>query len=163
MIRKLTKCAIFAALAIVVSTLEMFIPIQSIIPVPGIKLGLSNCIVLFIMYTVDFKSAITVSICKCIVVSILFSGPVSLVYSLSGALTSAIIMKQLIKFNKFFSIFGVSVAGSAAHCFAQTAVAALILGSVYVLKYLTLLLPVSIATGIIVGLIAEIMIKRIKR
>ena len=50
MIAKTAKCGVFAALAIIVSTLERFIPLQAVVPVPGIKLGLANCVILFVLY-----------------------------------------------------------------------------------------------------------------
>lgn len=162
MINRITRCAIFTSLAIVISTLEFYIPLQSVIPIPGIKLGLSNCIILFLLCKNNFKSAMVVMFCKCAVVSLLFSGPLSFVYSVSGGILSVLVMTLLLKYNNIFSVYGVSVAGAVSHSIAQTVVASVLLKSPYVLKYLVLLLPVSIFTGLIIGAVSNEMCKRIK-
>lgn len=57
MTEKIAKCGVFAAIAIVISSLERLIPLQAVVPLPGIKLGLSNCVILFVLIQFGFLSA----------------------------------------------------------------------------------------------------------
>ena len=45
--RKLTQTAILAALALALSLLERLLPLSLVLPLPGVKLGLSNLVTLF--------------------------------------------------------------------------------------------------------------------
>ena len=103
MIAKTAKCGILTALAIIVSALERLIPLQAVIPLPGIKLGLANCVILFILIKFGLTYAAPVMIAKCVIVGILFSGPVSMVFSLSGGFFAILGMFVLLRFKKIFS------------------------------------------------------------
>lgn len=162
MIKKVVSCGVFASVAIVVSLLERFVPLQAIIPLPGLKLGLANCIILLVLLKADFKSAFSVLICKSLIVSLLFSGLTSFVYSFVGGVLSLFGMYLLSKFKKHFSLVGVSVAGAALFNFGQIVAASIILGSVYVFSYLPLLLIASIFTGTIIGIITYILNRNIR-
>lgn len=162
MIKKISFCGIFSALAIVISTLEHYVPLQAIIPLPGIKLGLSNCLIIYILYKFNYKYALCTIVIKCFVVSLLFTGFTSLIYSLTGGLFSLAIMLVILKFKKLFSIIGVSMGGAAFHSFGQICASSLMLGSVHIFKYLAVLLLISVFTGIVTGVIADVLINRIK-
>lgn len=162
MTAKIAKCGVFVALAVIVSTLERFIPLQAFVPIPGIKLGLANCIVLFVLIKLGLLSALAVLMIKCVVVSALFSGMSSLLFSLTGGLLALLGMYLLLKFRSVFSLIGISVFGAALHNVGQILAAAALLQSVYVFSYLPVLLLVSVVTGIITGGLSEIICKRIE-
>ncbi|MBP3411563.1 MAG: Gx transporter family protein, partial [Clostridia bacterium] len=42
--RKLTLCAVLISLALVLSYMERFFPLQMLVPMPGVKLGLANIV-----------------------------------------------------------------------------------------------------------------------
>ena len=48
--KRLTLCAILIALALALSYTERFIPLQMVIPLPGVKLGLANIVTLIALY-----------------------------------------------------------------------------------------------------------------
>ena len=160
--KKIIICGILSSVAIVVSSLERFVPLSAIIPLPGIKLGLANCIILLSLVKLDLKCSFAIMICKNLVVSLLFSNPVSFIYSLFGGVFSLIGMHLLLKCKTLFSLFGVSVAGASLFNIGQIIAAILILKSIYIYKYLVFLLPVSILTGILIGLITSVVIKNLK-
>lgn len=161
MTKRIVTCGILAALAIIISSLEQFIPVWTVIPLPGIKLGISNCIILFALSKLRFPDAFAIVLCKCIVVSALFSGTSGFVYSVTGGILSIIVMFVLMKAEKAFSIFGISVAGAASHNFGQILAAALMLGNMNIFNYLPILLIISIFTGTLNAIIAKLLIKRI--
>ena len=133
MTKKISFCALFSALSIIISTFEFYLPIPSI---PGVKLGLANCIVILILIKYGYWYALSVSIIKCFVVSMLFSGFTALLYSLSGAFFSLCVMTLLLKCKKYFSMYGISIAGAATHNFAQILVASILMQSKYIFNYL---------------------------
>ena len=163
MIKKLTLCGILSAVAIAISSLERFIPVQAIIPLPGFKLGIANCVLIVAMYFADFKTTLAVLLTKCIVVCLLFSGFSSFLYSLTGGLLAVVCMCFLFRYKKFFSVYGISVAGAAAFNLGQITVAALMLGSFYIYGYLPYLLVASVFTGLLTGLISDTIIRNIVR
>lgn len=162
MTKKIITCGILSAVAIVVSSLERFVPIGAIIPLPGIKLGIANCIILFSLVKLDFKCSFAIMICKNLVVSLLFSNPIAFIYSLFGGALSVTGMYLLFKNKRLFSLIGISVAGASLFNVGQIIAAVLILNNIYIYKYLMFLLPVSIVTGVLIGLITVVLIKNIK-
>ena len=161
MSKKIITCGILLAVAIVVSSLEKFVPIQAFIPLPGLKLGIANCIILFSLVKLDFKSAFSIMLCKCLIVSFLFSNPISFIYSFFGGFLSLLGMYCALMAKRFFSVIGVSMCGAALFNIGQIIAASILLKSVDIFKYLVVLLPTSIITGILVGIISMILIKNL--
>ena len=161
--KKFALCGMLSAVAIVISSLERFVPLQVVIPLPGLKLGLANCILILALYWLDLKSALAILLSKCIVVCLLFSGFSSFVYSLVGGLLAVLVMWFLKRFKNMFSVYGISIAGASLFNFGQITVAAIMLGSIYIYGYLPYLLLASVFTGIVTGLISAIIIKNIGR
>ena len=131
--------------------------------IPGLKLGLANTIVLFVLFTYGFKDAVYISILRVILVGVLRTGIFSVAFflSLSGAICSILVM-GLLKKVKIFSIIGVSIVGSIFHSLGQVLVASLLLKNDAVLYYLPLLLLFSIPTGIFVGFVSKEIVNRFK-
>ena len=53
--RKLTICAVLISLALALSYMERFFPLQLVVPLPGVKLGLANIVSLVALYLLDGK------------------------------------------------------------------------------------------------------------
>ena len=70
--------------------------------VPGIKIGMPNIIIIFILYRLNFKDACLVSFIRICLVSLLFGTTVTFIYSFCGAVLSLTIM-CLLKKTKLFS------------------------------------------------------------
>lgn len=153
--RKLTLNSLLISLALVLSFVERFIPLNLIVPVPGIKLGLANIVTMFALFYMDVPSAITITALRCILASLLFGGMSSLIYSLSGAFFALIVMILLkTGYKKVFSLVGISMGGAAAHNAGQIAAASLMMKNTAVFAYLPILLITGLATGLITAIIS---------
>ncbi len=161
MTRKITLCGVLSTVAIAVSSLERFVAIQPIISLPGIKLGLANCIILFALIRLDLKCAFSIMFIKAFTVSLLFTGLTSFVYSFVGGLLSLFGMWLLLKMKRAFSVFGVSIAGASLFNIGQIFAAAFLLKSIYIFKYLPILLLSSLFTGAIIGVIVYFLSKKL--
>lgn len=158
--RKIPYYGLFAALAILMGYVEMLIPVP--IPIPGVKLGLANVIIVIMMYFMDVKSAFFVSLIRVLLSGLLFAGFAGLLYSLAGAVCSFAVMALLKKTGKF-SIIGVSLAGGVFHNVGQVAVAAAVVENVKMMYYLPFLLVSGVVTGILIGIVAKTALGHLKR
>lgn len=147
------------ALCIVLGYLESLIP--PVISVPGIKPGFANAVALLYIAKGDIKGALAVNFTRILLSSLLFSAPFSLVFSLSGAAGSFLVMLLLSKTHKF-SITGLSIAGGTAHNICQTVVAAAVLGE-SAWYWLPVLLASGAVSGAAVGLLAAFIFKRFNK
>ena len=156
--RRVAIIAILVALALVLSVFEGALPL-AFIPIPGVKLGLSNIIGLFALYFLNFRDALCTLILRCMLASLFGGGVVGLLFSLTGGVLSLCTMKLLLKTNKF-SLAGVSIAGAASHGIGQIAVSCLILSpsSVFYLPYLLICAPF---TGALTGIIAHLVFSKL--
>ncbi len=160
--KKFTRLSLLLALSVVINLIEVFIPIFSGI-VPGLKLGLANIVILFVLISYGFKDALYLSILRVILVGILRTGlfSVSFFFSLGGALLSIIMMYLSSRYTKL-SIIGISITGSIFHSIGQIVISMLFLDVTTMLYYLPLLLLFSIPTGIITGILSNQLIKSFK-
>ena len=154
--RQLALCAVLAALALGLSTLESLFPISLLIPLPGVKLGLANIVTVFALYELGALPALAILITRCVLGG-LFAGNVSaMLFSLLGGLLAMAVMIAL-RYCRRLSIYGVSIGGAAAHNIGQMAAAVITLGSTMVLGYLPFLLAVSLFTGVLTGFLASLL------
>ncbi len=72
-LRKLTNLSMLLALSVILNIFESLIPILGNI-IPGSKLGLSNVVILFVIYIYGFKDALYVSLMRVILVGVLRTG-----------------------------------------------------------------------------------------
>ena len=156
--RKLALLGLFCAVAIIFGYVETLIPVFA--GIPGIKLGLANLSVLFILMRYSLKEALIVSGVRIVVIGFLFGNMFSITYGLPGAVFSLLIMAVL-KRTGIFSIIGVSAAGGTAHNIAQTAVAFLIVKGFPVRWYLPLLMIAGLLAGTLIGFADSLIIPRI--
>ena len=155
--KKLTTLGLSVALALILSYLESLLP--PLMAVPGVKVGLPNIVILFLLYRYGWKEAGAVSLIRLLLSAALFTGFVAFFYGLAGAVLS-LAGSALLKRSDRFSPLGVSVAGGVLHNLGQIALAALILESGYIFAYLPVLLLSGTLAGALVGLLAGILIRR---
>ena len=158
--RKIAYYGMFAALALVMSYAEQFIPVP--VPVPGVKPGLANIVILLALYTMDEKSAFAISVVRVIVASLLFSGMAGFFYSIAGAMLSLGVM-ILFKRKDFMGVPGVSVAGGISHNAGQILVACAVLENIRIMYYLPVLMISGIITGFFTGLAAKAALRVLKK
>lgn len=162
--KTLVQNGILISMALVLSIAEKWFPVSALVPLPGIKLGLANVITMFALFYFGLRSAITVTVLRCILGSIFYGGLLSLVLSLSGA-GLALITMVILKFGygKMFSLTGISIGGAAAHNIGQVAMAAVLMGNSYVFAYLTILLTTAVVTGFLTGTAAEGLLTKLEK
>lgn len=156
--RRIALLGISVALAMILSYLESLVPLS--FAVPGIKMGLANLVILFLLYRQGLLDACIVSLIRVVLSSLLFGNAMSLIYSLAGAVLSLAVMTLLKKWDRF-SCVGVSVAGGIFHNIGQILAAVLLLETTQIAYYLPVLLISGIVTGTVIGLVAAILIRRI--
>ena len=148
--RRLTLCALLISMALVLSYMERFFPLQLVIPLPGIKLGLANIVSLVALCLLDGKSAYIILALRCVLGCAFGGGITSLMFSLTGGSLSMLTM-ILARRLPFLSIYGVSILGAAAHNIGQIIIAMLLMHSIYIGAYLPYLLVVALFTGLATG------------
>lgn len=149
---------ICSALAMVLSYLESLIPLS--FAVPGIKLGLANIAIVFVLYKLGAKEAVIVSLVRIVWVAILFGNALTLAYSAAGAVLSLTAM-ILLKRTERFSTVGVSVIGGILHNTGQILVAMMVMETAQIVYYLPVLCISGIAAGVAGGLVSAILVKRV--
>lgn len=145
------------ALALLCSYVETLIPFN--FGVPGIKLGLTNIVVILTMYLVGQKEALLVSVARIILAGFLFGNPFTIVYSLVGGILSFLVMvflKNVLKLN----IISISAAGGVFHNLGQLIVAALVVENMNLLYYMSILFFAGLLTGILIGIVSREILAR---
>lgn len=156
--KKVALYGVFIALAMIMSYIELLIP-PIFAAVPGIKLGLPNIIIIYVLYKIGFKSAFLISVVRVLLVAILFGNAMTLSYSIAGAVLSIVLM-GILKRTNAFSMIGVSVAGAVMHNIAQVLVAVILLESTLIGYYAIILAITGTVSGVLIGIIGYNIIKR---
>ena len=142
---KIARYGLLTGVMLVLGYVESLLPVVGI---PGIKLGLSNTVLLYALCLMDAKSAVLLAVLKVLLSGFLFGSPATMLYSAAGAA---------------LSLGGVSVAGAAFHNIGQCAVAALFVQARAVLAYLPILLVSAVVTGFVTGVAAKYLLRYIKK
>ena len=151
---------IAATLALLLSYVEFLLP-PLFAAVPGIKIGLPNVVILFMLYRAGFRYAALISFIRLSISSLLFGNAMTLVYSTAGALLSLLIMGILKKTDKFSAV-GVSVAGGVMHNLGQVLMAILLLGTDQLIFFMAVLMITGLAFGAATGVCANLVMKHLK-
>ena len=157
---KIAFLGLCTAVAMVFAWVESLLP-PLVAAVPGVKLGLPNIAIIFILYRFGWKEAAAVSFVRIVAVSLLFGNPMTMAYSLAGGFLSLLVMTLLRKLN-FLSTMGVSVAGGVFHNVGQILMAMLLLGTAELGYYLIVLAVTGTVSGIFVGLCGSFAVRRVQ-
>ncbi len=151
--------AVFASLAIVFSYVEVLIPFN--IGIPGIKLGIANIGIILALYILGGREAIVVNFIRIFVIALFFGNIYSFAFSFVGGISATFVM-ILLKKSKSLNIMTVSVTGAVVHNTGQLLVAFCIVRRVAVLYYSPVLILAGIITGLIIGYISAVVIKKVR-
>lgn len=160
-IKRISIMSSLLAFAIVLNIIEIMVPV---LPVPGAKIGLSNIITLYVLYSFGYKESIFLLFSRVICVSIITGTLFGIIFYLGllgglFAINSMIILKKM----NFFGVIGVSLIGSVFHNLGQVIAAALIVESVEVVLYLPIMLLTSVPSGYFIGIVAKELLIRSKK
>lgn len=156
--KRIAFLGLTASLALLLSYVEFLLP-PIFVAVPGIKVGLPNVVILYVLYCMGIKSAALVSLIRICISSILFGNAMILAYSVAGAILSLVVMGILKKIDKLSSV-GVSVAGGVMHNLGQVLVAMVLLDTPQIAYYMIVLTVTGTISGIFIGLCGALLIKR---
>lgn len=156
--RKTALYGLLVALALVLSYVEAQIP--AFFVVPGMKLGLTNVVVLAALYRLGGRDALILNLVRIVLVAFTFGNLFSMLYSLAGGILSFLAMAAGKKSGKF-SIVGVSVLGGVAHNIGQILVAMAVLENRNLAWYLPFLLASGLGAGVLVGVVGGQLVKRL--
>ncbi len=157
--KKISFLGCCTALALILAYVEALMP-PLFTAVPGIKLGLPNIAIVFVLYRFGPLNAAAVSLVRIVIAAALFGNAMTFTYSLAGAALSLASM-ALLKKTDFLSAVGVSVTGGVLHNVGQILVAMLVLKTAELGYYLIVLAVTGTLAGILIGLCAGLAIKRI--
>ncbi len=157
---KIPLYGVLIALALILSYVESQIP--AFVAIPGMKLGLTNIVVLSALYLLGDKSAMMINTFRIVVVSILFGNAMSFAFSIVGGMLSTLVMIILKKSGKF-RIIGISAAGGITHNIGQIITAIVLLGTTAIAWYLPILWISGIVSGIIIGVIGGAVCSRLEK
>jgi heptaprenyl diphosphate synthase len=156
--RRLTSLALTVSFALILSFIESRIP--AFVAIPGVKVGLANIAVIFTLYKFGIKEAVAVSLIRVLLVSMLFGSPISMIYSITGAVLSLSVMFLLKKLTPVSEVV-VSVSGGIMHNVGQIGAASVMLGTNVVTYYLPFLLLSGTIAGVVVGVASAVLIKKV--
>ena len=142
--KRLATDAMFLTLALVVSYIEVLIPIP--VGIPGIKLGLANGVIMVLLFFTTWIRTLEISVIRVVLAGFLFGNPMTIAYSLAGGILSLIVMGILKKIKGFSSV-GISVGGGVAHNIGQLSIAVILMENTKIYYYA----PVLLLTGTIAG------------
>lgn len=159
-VKKITFYAMFIALALIVSYIERMIPFN--FGFPGIKLGLTNIVVVTVLYLRSAKDAFIINVFRIALSAMLFGSPIAGLYSLAGGMLSFLVMWLAKKSNKL-SITGVSVLGGVFHNIGQILVVMLVISNAKMLFYLPALLISGVITGALIGVLGGVLTNKLQK
>lgn len=148
------------AVAMIFSYIESLLVIP--MPVPGIKLGLCNLIIVIILYKNGPAAAFIINISRILLAGLLFGNVQSVIFSLAGGLLSLALMCGA-KRVSCIGITGVSMLGGAAHGVGQIAAAAVMLSTAGLVYYLPFLIAAGTIAGFFIGFMSGKILPRLER
>ena len=161
--RRIALCGVLTALALALSLAERMIPIQLLIPIPGVKLGLANVVMMFALLFLKPRDAYAILLCRVCLAAIFAGSVTSFLFSLLGGMLALTTTWILLRWkDRTFTMFGISAAAAAMHDIGQIMAAILVMGTTDVLAYLPLLLVSAIPMGLLTGAMIQVLSAHLK-
>ena len=153
--RRTAYSGLLLATMLVLGYVESLLP--AVAGVPGIKLGLSNSVLIFAVYMLDLPTAWVLMILKVLLSGLLFGG----FNTIMGGALSMLFMSILSRVKSLHPVV-VSMTGGVMHNVGQVAVAMLLLHTPQLLYYMAILIFVGMACGALTGVCATSVMKHLK-
>ena len=160
MTRKTALLGLFCALAVICGYVESLFPVA--VGIPGIKIGLANLSVLYLLDRYGWREAFAVSLVRILIIGFLFGSLFGILYSLAGAAFSLFCMTLLRKRGKT-GLLTASVCGGIAHNMAQLVTAVLLVNNAKLFVYGPVLFLSGMFAGLLVGFLTGQVEMRIDR
>ena len=157
--KKVSLYGFLTAAALLFGYVEYLVPLNFI--APGIKLGISNAVVLLLIVNKKYKSGLIINIARILLSGFLFATPFGLLFSFSAGVISTLIMILLNNFKRI-GFVGISAISGAVHNSIQVIIAILTVGK-GVVFYLPFLILAGTLAGIAVGFLVWIILNKINK
>lgn len=151
-LKRLTTLALYVTLSLAIYAAESAIP--PLVPIPGIKLGLSNIITLILLHHFSLRETALVLTARILLSALLFGQFLSLLYSFSGGIFSLFAMFLTCRLLRKKYTFLTGAVGGLTHNFGQLLTAYALTATPGVFAYLPFLVLSGILTGLFTGLAA---------
>lgn len=159
--RRIALTGLLFALMLVLSVVESAIPVP--MPVPGIRLGLANIVVMYSLFFLNRSTAVQLAVLKA-GFAFLTRGAVAAFLSLCGGLLSVLIMILLFAvWKENLSVFMASVAGAIFHNLGQLLAVSVVYINLFVWAYLPVLLVAGVAAGAATATLLRVTLPALKR
>jgi len=156
--KKLVLLALLSAIALTIFMIEAQIP--ALVPIPGIKLGLSNIVTVFTVFAIGPWEGAAVLFVR-IFLGAVFSGNFSsILYSAAGGICAIAITMLLRRILSKKQLWVAGCLGAIAHSVGQMAMAVLVTGTPSIAIYLPVMIACGIVTGLFTGLCAQLLVNR---
>lgn len=159
--KKLTVLAILTAVSLILFLVEALVPLP--VPLPGIKLGLSNIVTTCLLFLYGWQEAAAVLLLRIFLGAVITGQLGALAYSLCGGMLSMLVLILLRPSLKDKPLWIAGVTGGALHNIGQIAAAILIAQTPSLIVYLPLLLAGGMLAGLFTGLCAQLLHQRLKK
>lgn len=159
--KKLTQVAMLSAVAIIIFVVEAQIPLPVVIP--GLKLGLSNVVTLFALWTLGRGEAGLILSVRILLGNMVAGSFMMMLYSAAGGLLCFLVMVLMKPLFSDKQVFFLSIFGAIAHNVGQLGAAVLITSTLGILVYAPVLLFSGIVTGFFTGQCAQAVILHMKK
>lgn len=151
--KQLTQLAMLTAVALIIFVVEAQIPVP--VPINGVKLGLSNVVILFALCAMGRKEAGVILLMKVLLGNFVVGNLMSMLYSLSGSLLCLLVLLFMKPLFSVRQLWMLSIFGAIAHNAGQLAIAVWLTGTPMILVYAPVLLLSAIITGFFTGQCAQ--------
>ena len=158
--KKIAQYGLLTSIMLVLGLVErqfMLVP-----GIPGIRLGLSNTVLLFALCLMSAKSAWLLMALKVFLGGLLYAGVSGMFYSMAGGLLSMAAM-LLSMHIPGLGMAGISVMGSTMHMVGQLLMSRVLLGSWAATVQAPVLILAAVVTGVLTGVIAHAACQAIAR
>lgn len=158
--RRVAVCGLLLSMMLVLGWVEHLIPIN--IGIPGIKLGLSNSVLIFAVYMLDVPTSYVLMVLKVLLSCAFLGTPASvLLYGFAGGLLSITGMVLLSRVKGMHPVT-VSMVGGVLHNVGQVAVYMIVMQTMGLMYYMAVLMLVGLGFGLLTGICANLVMKHMK-
>ena len=158
--QRIALSGLLVALMLVLGYVESLLPVAA--GIPGIKLGLSNGILIFAVYMLGIPTAFVLMVLKVVLSGLMFGGVSAMMYAFAGGLVSMIFMSLLSRI-KGVHVVVVSMVGGLMHNVGQVGLAMAMLSTPKLMYYMAILMVVGLGCGALTGVCADSVMKHLKK
>ena len=158
--KRVALCGLLLSMMLVLGWVEHMIPLNA--SIPGIKLGLSNGVLIFAVYMLDIPTSFVLMVLKVVLSCAFLGNPASMmIYGFAGGILSLTGMVVLSRIKGMHCVT-VSMVGGALHNVGQVAAAMVMLNTANLMYYMAILMLVGIACGLLTGVCANLVMKHLR-